>query len=73
MKLENVAAEGLVDLGQAKSITIDKDNTTIIDGAGDDAKLQARIKQIEPNEETTSDYDREKLKSVWPSWLAVLR
>jgi len=59
-KLENAKIE---DLGRAKRITIDKDNTTIIDGAGDRASLQGRVKQIRAQvEETTSDYDREKLQ-----------
>ena len=60
IKLENVT---LKDLGTAKRVTIDKDNTTIVDGAGQDADIQARIKQIKAQvEETTSDYDREKLQ-----------
>src|SRR5512145_1051142 len=60
IKLENVK---LTDLGRAKRIVIDKDNTTIIDGAGDKEKLAARVKQIRAQiEETTSDYDREKLQ-----------
>jgi len=59
-KLENVRIE---DLGRAKKITIDKDNTTIIDGAGKRADLEGRVKQIRAQiEETTSDYDREKLQ-----------
>ncbi len=59
-KLENVTLEYL---GQAKSIIIDKDNTTIVDGAGDKAKLTARINEIKVQiENTTSDYDREKLQ-----------
>ncbi|MFO7570801.1 MAG: chaperonin GroEL [Smithellaceae bacterium] len=59
-KLENVTIE---DLGKAKKITIDKDNTTIIDGAGKRADLEGRVKQIRAQiEETTSDYDREKLQ-----------
>ena len=59
-KLENTKLE---DLGRAKRINIDKDNTTIIDGAGDRASLQGRVKQIRAQvEETTSDYDREKLQ-----------
>ncbi|MCK9364629.1 MAG: chaperonin GroEL [Syntrophales bacterium] len=59
-KLENTAIE---DLGRAKRISIDKDNTTIIDGAGDRASLEGRVKQIRAQvEETTSDYDREKLQ-----------
>ncbi|HEY0010010.1 MAG TPA: chaperonin GroEL, partial [Tepidisphaeraceae bacterium] len=60
IKLENVE---LAQLGRAKKIVIDKDNTTIIEGAGDDAKIKARIEQIK-NEisNTTSDYDIEKLQ-----------
>ena len=60
MKLENV---GLDMLGRAKKITINKDNTTIVDGAGDKAEIEARVAQIRAQiEETTSDYDREKLQ-----------
>jgi len=60
MKLENTRTE---DLGRAKRISIDKDNTTIIDGAGSRAALEGRVKQIRAQiEETTSDYDREKLQ-----------
>ncbi len=60
LKLENVK---ISDLGRAKRITIDKDNTTIVEGAGDPAKIQGRVKQIKAQiEETTSDYDREKLQ-----------
>jgi len=60
LKLENV---GLNDLGQAKSVVIDKDNTTIIDGAGSREALEGRVKMIRAQvEETTSDYDREKLQ-----------
>jgi chaperonin GroEL len=60
LKLENVT---LKDLGRAKRITIDKDNTTVIDGAGKKADIEGRIKQIRAQvEETTSDYDREKLQ-----------
>jgi len=59
-KLENAQ---ISDLGQAKRIVIDKDNTTIIDGAGEKAALEGRVKQIRAQvEETTSDYDREKLQ-----------
>ena len=59
-KLENVKME---DLGRAKKITIDKDNTTIIDGAGKRSDLEGRVKQIRAQiEETTSDYDKEKLQ-----------
>ncbi|OHE23342.1 MAG: chaperonin GroL [Syntrophus sp. RIFOXYC2_FULL_54_9] len=60
LKLENTKLE---DLGRAKRISIDKDNTTIIDGAGSRASLEGRVKQIRAQvEETTSDYDREKLQ-----------
>lgn len=60
IKLENVK---LSDLGRAKKVTIDKENTTIVEGAGDHAKIQGRVKQIKAQvEETTSDYDREKLQ-----------
>ena len=53
----------LKDLGRAKRITVDKENTTIIDGAGAQKTIEARIKQIRTQiEETTSDYDREKLQ-----------
>jgi chaperonin GroEL len=59
-KLENTKIE---DLGRAKRIIIDKDNTTIIDGAGSRASIEGRVKQIRAQvEETTSDYDREKLQ-----------
>jgi chaperonin GroEL len=59
-KLENVTFK---ELGTARKINIDKDNTTIIDGGGDRAKIEARVKQIRVQiEETTSDYDREKLQ-----------
>jgi chaperonin GroEL len=60
MKLEGVHLE---DLGRAKRVTVDKDNTTIIDGAGDPKNIQGRIKQLRAQvEETTADYDREKLQ-----------
>ena len=60
LKLENVT---LKDLGRAKRITVDKDNTTIVDGAGKKAEIEARVKQIRAQiEDTTSDYDREKLQ-----------
>jgi chaperonin GroEL len=53
----------LEDLGQAKKITIDKDNTTIVDGAGKKGDVEARVKQLRAQvEETSSDYDREKLQ-----------
>jgi chaperonin GroEL len=60
IRLENVKIE---DLGRAKKITIDKDNTTIVDGGGKEADVQARVKTIRAQvEDTTSDYDREKLQ-----------
>ncbi|MBW2030959.1 MAG: chaperonin GroEL [Deltaproteobacteria bacterium] len=60
LKLENVT---LNDLGTAKRITIDKDNTTIVDGGGSRKALEGRVKQIRVQiDETTSDYDREKLQ-----------
>ena len=60
IKLENLA---VADLGKAKRITIDKDNTTIVDGAGSRSALEGRVKQIRAQiDETTSDYDREKLQ-----------
>jgi chaperonin GroEL len=60
IKLENVKME---DLGQAKKITIDKDNTTIIEGKGKHADVEGRVKEIRGQiEKTTSDYDREKLE-----------
>jgi chaperonin GroEL len=60
IKLENIK---LNDLGQAKRIVIDKDNTTVVDGDGDKDDIEARVKQIRAQiEETTSDYDREKLQ-----------
>jgi chaperonin GroEL len=60
IKLEKL---GLDDLGRAKRVTVDKDNTTLIDGAGSQSTIQGRIKQLRAQiEETTSDYDREKLE-----------
>jgi chaperonin GroEL len=60
LKLENVS---LNDLGTAKTINIDKDNTTIVDGGGSRADLEGRVKQIRTQiDDTTSDYDREKLQ-----------
>ena len=60
LKLENIKVE---DLGKAKKITIDKDNTTIIEGGGKTAAIEGRVKQIRAQvEDTTSDYDREKLQ-----------
>jgi chaperonin GroEL len=60
IKLENIK---ISDLGRAKKINIDKENTTIVEGAGDPQKIQGRVKQIKTQiDETTSDYDREKLQ-----------
>ena len=60
LKLENLRVE---DLGKAKKVTIDKDNTTIVEGEGTHAAIEGRVKQIRTQiEETTSDYDREKLQ-----------
>ena len=60
IKLENV---GLEDLGRAKRVTVDKENTTIIEGEGKSSDIQGRVSQIRRQiEETTSDYDREKLQ-----------
>ncbi|HKC57379.1 MAG TPA: chaperonin GroEL, partial [Vicinamibacterales bacterium] len=60
IKLENIKVE---DLGKAKKITIDKDNTTIVEGAGTTEAIQGRVKQLRVQvEDTTSDYDREKLQ-----------
>ncbi|RMF84290.1 MAG: chaperonin GroEL [Nitrospinota bacterium] len=60
IKLENLTLE---DLGQARRVTIDKDNTTIVEGAGKPEDIEGRVKQIRLQiEETTSDYDREKLQ-----------
>ncbi len=60
IKLEGVT---LADLGRAKRVTVDKDNTTIVDGAGDSKAIEGRIKQLRTQiDETTSDYDREKLQ-----------
>src|SRR5205809_2828825 len=60
LKLENIKIE---DLGKAKKVTIDKDNTTIVEGSGAQKDIEGRVKQIRTQvEETTSDYDREKLQ-----------
>ncbi len=60
IKLENIKLE---DMGRAKKVTIDKDNTTIVEGAGTRKAIEGRVKQIRTQiEETTSDYDREKLQ-----------
>src|SRR5437762_2371106 len=60
IKLENIKLE---DLGKAKKVTIDKDNTTLVEGSGTQGAIEGRVKQIRTQvEETTSDYDREKLQ-----------
>ncbi len=60
IKLENVKVE---DLGRAKKVTIDKDNTTIVEGYGKSSEIEGRVKQIRTQvEDTTSDYDKEKLQ-----------
>src|SRR5213596_2333483 len=60
LKLENIKME---DLGKAKKVTIDKDNTTIVEGAGTSSAIEGRVKQIRAQiEDTTSDYGREKLQ-----------
>src|SRR4030088_713976 len=60
LKLENIKLD---DLGKAKKVTIDKDNTTIVEGAGKSAAIEGRVKQLRAQvEDTTSDYDREKLQ-----------
>jgi chaperonin GroEL len=60
IKLESI---GLEDLGRAKNVTVDKENTTIVEGAGKSSEIQGRVNQIRRQiEETTSDYDREKLQ-----------
>ncbi|MGH9384118.1 MAG: chaperonin GroEL, partial [Vicinamibacterales bacterium] len=60
LKLENMTLD---DLGQAKKVTIDKDNTTIIEGAGSAASIAGRVKQLRTQiDDTSSDYDREKLQ-----------
>jgi chaperonin GroEL len=60
LKLENIKIE---DLGRAKKVTIDKDNTTIVEGAGTSAAIDGRVRQLRAQvEDTTSDYDREKLQ-----------
>ena len=69
IKLENV---NLSMLGRAKKVTIEKENTTIINGAGKKVDIEARISQIKAQiEETTSDYDRENFRNVSPNSLAV--
>src|SRR5205085_8382230 len=60
IKLENIQVQ---DLGRAKKVTIDKDNTTIVEGKGKSGEIEGRVKEIRSQvEKTTSDYDREKLQ-----------
>jgi Chaperonin GroEL (HSP60 family) len=62
------------DLGRAKKITIDKDNTTIIEGGGKAGEIEGRVKQIRSQvENTTSDYDREKLQERLAKLVAALQ
>ena len=69
LKLENTK---ISQLGKARRIVIDKDSTTIIDGAGDADGIKARIKQLKSEiENTDSDFDREKLRSGSRSWPAA--
>jgi chaperonin GroEL len=75
LKLENVT---LNDLGRAKRVIVDKDNTTIVEGAGEKSAIEGRIAQIRAQiGKTTSDYDREKIvkscRNVWPNWRAAWR
>ncbi len=59
-------------LGQAEKITVDKENTTIVNGAGASEKIAARVNMIKKQmETTTSDYDRKNSRNVWLNWLAV--
>ena len=74
LKLENVT---LKDLGQAKKVIVDKDDTTIVEGAGKKSAIEGRISQIRAQiDETTSDYDREKLQerlAKWAGGVAVVK
>jgi len=71
IKLENVKIE---DLGKAKKVTIDKDNTTIVEGGGSHTAIEGRVKQIRAQvEETTSDYDARSCRSGWRSSSAASR
>ena len=67
IKLESIQVG---DLGRAKKIVVDKDNTTIVEGAGQPSEIEGRVRQIRAQiEETTSDYDREKLQErLASSW-----
>src|SRR5579864_7269903 len=65
IKLENVQ---IADLGRAKKVTIDKDNTTLVEGKGKSNEIEGRVKEIRAQvDKTTSDYDREKLQERWRS------
>ena len=71
IKLENIQ---LADLGKAKRISVDKENTVIVEGSGKASDIQGRVKQIRRQiEETTSDYDREKLQERLAKLLVVLQ
>ena len=71
LSLESATLE---NLGSAKRVTISKENTIVVDGAGVEVDIQARITQIRAQvAETSSDYDRENCKSVWPSCPAALQ
>ena len=71
IKLENVKLE---ELGRAKKVTIDKDNTTIIAGGGKASEIEGRIKQLRTQiEEATRTTTRKSSRSVWRSWLAASR
>lgn len=68
--LENASLDML---GTAETVTIDKDNTTIVNGSGNADDIKARVSQIKAQiETTTSDYDKENFRNVWPNWLVVL-
>jgi chaperonin GroEL len=69
IKLESI---GLEDLGRAKSIVVDKENTTIVEGYGKSSEIQGRVNQIRRQiEETTSDYDRKNCRNAWRNWPAA--
>jgi chaperonin GroEL len=71
LKLENAT---LKDLGRAKKVEAGKENTTIIDGAGDKKQIEARVKQIRVQiDEATSDYDKRSCRSAWRSSPAAWR
>jgi len=71
IKLENIKLE---DLGKAKKVVLDKDNTTIVEGAGKTKEIEGRIKQIRAQiEETTSTTTARSCRSGWPSWPAAWR